>query len=99
VPQWAGSFCRSAQAYVSLGLLLTRQAVKPALHPLVHVLLWQSSVTTEQALPHAPQLFASLVRFTHLPSQFVRPGGHTLVQDPATHIWPPVQRVVQAPQN
>ena len=53
----------------------------------------------EQDLPHAPQFPPSLVRFTHLPAQFVRPGGHALAQAPAVHVWPPVQCVAQPPQN
>jgi hypothetical protein len=84
-PQWAGSVCSFAHAF---GPSAPReQLVNPALHAVVHAPFWQESPpSTEQALPHALQLFPSLVRFTHLPLQFVRPGGHAVAQAPVVHV-------------
>jgi hypothetical protein len=39
-------------------------------------------------LPHFPQLWASLFRFTHDPEQFVSPEGHETTHVPPEHICP-----------
>jgi len=53
-------------------------------------------VPVPQAAPQLPQLFESVVRFTHWPLQSVVPLGHA--QAPETHACPLEQTWLQAPQ-
>lgn len=64
--------------------------------PEVHVRV--EFAATWQTLPHKPQLFTSLERFTHVPSQAVSGGAQAITQAPPWHASPALQAVVQFPQ-
>ena len=51
-----------------------------------------------QPLLQAPQLASELARFTHAPSQLVRPGSQSRPHTPWLHTWPWAQALPQAPQ-
>ncbi len=58
--------------------------------------LFSQYAPNPHALPHCPQLFASLDKVTHVPLQFVSPAEHP--QDPFEQTVPPWHTVPQAPQ-
>jgi len=53
-------------------------------------------MSAPQALPHAPQLEASVLRSTQTPAHLVPPPGHA--QTPSMHVAPPEQAMPQPPQ-
>jgi hypothetical protein len=60
--------------------------------PVVH----EPPEATPQRVSHAPQWFASVCSFTHVPPQLVCPVGHWHI--PATHIAPIAQTLPHVPQ-
>jgi hypothetical protein len=71
------------------------QSVRPAAHPATHCPALQTWFEP-QAVPQAPQFFASEVTSTHVPLQSVVPASQT--QAWLLQIFPPEQAVPQAPQ-
>lgn len=67
-----------------------------AVQPPTHVPAWQKGEALEQALPQAPQFWASLSSDRQMPSQTTLPAGQT--HAPAMHDVPPPQAWSQAPQ-
>ncbi len=81
---------------------LRSQSAKPALQVKPQVPAAQLAVALArggQTVPHAPQLFGSVLRLVQLPEQLVSPDAQVTTQAPAEHTWPPVHAVVQVPQR
>jgi len=67
--------------------------------PLGHAqLLLTHTKLLAQIWAQKPQLFLSLVRFTHAFMQLARPCAQFTLQFPFEHTWPPMQRLPQEPQ-
>jgi hypothetical protein len=94
VPQ---AFPQALQLFLSCAVSVQTplQSVVGARH--VQVLFWQT-VPPVHAMLQALQLSELLVRSTHAPAQFVRPGAHVVAHAPALHTWPGLHLVTHAPQ-
>ena len=86
IPQFVALVCVLV-SHPSSGSLL--QSAKPVAQAMRHVPPTHEAVplTLLQTSPHAPQLRASLVRFTHAPLQFVSGIGHAVVHTPLLQTW------------
>ena len=94
MPQFAGSVLVSAQRAASPAPHFESGAAHVALHPPA-----EQTCPAGQAAPHAPQLWLSVRRSTHVPAQSVpRAPAQVSAQTPAAHTCPAAQPLPQPPQ-